>query len=532
MANLAAFRPKSGTFLAWIGEERRMTTGVFEAQILEELQVLRATVAVLQAERNMTPRIRLHAAPDQPFLGQAVTIVATVTRENGPSIGVPVTFMTHWGRLHVTEGYLAEQGSAVTTRTGLDGSASVMLLPPTSEDVWREQQDALETALRALHPEAATPHDTLAGLQEIARQYRWRVNTSLRHAIDIYFRDFGQALREAVNVRNLLDAWRYIDTTIVVYVPDSDGNVQSSAVLRLRYKDWLGAWLQTYLQVSEDASHLHNEFENVKQRGGSADTLLDTMHTRVRDFLKYQQGLIDTYASRQVAANALRTFLTSSLGDVPAETRYQLTPALESVSTSMATAGMNALTTLSQVRTDLQQAALGAKVHQFETNVSGRVHEAVDTAVGTLVPERIGNAVTAALSNLQTEASGIRTRTLQSLQADVTTLRVNTVNDLQTETTRLRSDALSGLQADIGRLRTTTLREFEADVGRLRSDTVTGLRTDIQRMQLSTVESLQNEAGQLRASTLQNLRTEAVRLRTEELQRFQADIGNLGRPPR
>ena len=114
--------------------------------------------------------------------------------------------------------------------------------------------------------------------------------------------DFGQALRDVVNVRNMLDAWKYIDTTVVAYVPDHDGGVQSLAVLRLRYKDWLGAWLQIYLDVDADASPLQNEFDNVKQRGGSAETLLDMMHTRVRDFLKNQQGLIDTYASRQVAA--------------------------------------------------------------------------------------------------------------------------------------------------------------------------------------------------------------------------------------
>ncbi|HEY5865183.1 MAG TPA: hypothetical protein VI542_06465 [Candidatus Tectomicrobia bacterium] len=504
-----------------------MTTGVSEAQILEELQALREAVSALQAARDMHPRVRLHATPERPFLGQPVTITATVTREHLASIGVPVTFMTHWGRLHVTAGYLTEQGSTVTTRTGLDGSASITLLPPTSEEMWREQQDALETALRALHPEAATPHDTLAGLQEMARQYRWHVHTSLRHAMDMYFRDFGQALRDVVNVRNMLDAWKYIDTTVVAYVPDHDGGVQSSAVLRLRYKDWLGAWLQTYLDIDADASPLQNEFDNVKQRGGSAETLLDMMHTRVRDFLKNQQGLIDTYASRQIAARALRTFLNTGLGDIPAATRYQLTPALESVSTTIAAAGMHALTTLSQVRADLQQAELGAKVQRFETDLSGRVHTAVDAAVGTLVPDRVGSALTAALSTLQTEAGQVRTSALASLQTEVGQLRANTLESLRSEATRLRTDIISGLRTEVGSMHASTLQSLQADALTLRTDALAGLQTDITRLRGNTLSGVQADLTQLRADTLNGLRTEATKLRADTFSGLQTDIGRL-----
>ena len=549
-----------------------MTTVASEAQILEELQALREIVAVLQVERDMRRRVRLQASPVQPFLGQPVTLTVTVTQGNLSGIGVPVTFVANWGQLHVAEGYLTEQGSTITTRTGLDGSASVSLLPPTSENLWREQQDALETALRVLNPEAATPHDTLAGLQEIARQYGWRVNTSLRRAMDIYFRDFGQALRELVNVRDFLDTWKYMDTTVVAYVPDDDGNVQSSAVLRLRYKDWLGAWLQTYLEVFEEASHLPSEFDNVKQRGGRADTLLDTMHARVRDFLKNQQGFIDTYASRKIAESSLRTFLNARLGDVPAETRYRLTPALESVATTIATTGMNALTTLSQVRADLQQAELGEKVNQFETDLSGRVNEAVDAVVGTLASDRIGGALHAALSNFQTEvgklhtdtltgletkmgqlhtntleglkgeatsirtdiisdlqtaATGIRTSTFQGLQTDVTKLRNDSLNGMQTEATGIRTSTLQGLQTDATKLRTNMLSGLQTDVTKLRSDTFSGLQADVTTMRSDTLTGLQSEATGIRSSTREGLQTEATGIRTSTLQGLQTDATKL-----
>ena len=76
-----------------------MTTGVSEAQILEELQALREAVSALQAARDMHPRVRLHATPERPFLGQPVTITATVTREHLASIGVPVTLYDALGTL-------------------------------------------------------------------------------------------------------------------------------------------------------------------------------------------------------------------------------------------------------------------------------------------------------------------------------------------------------------------------------------------------------------------------------------------------
>ena len=51
------------------------------------------------------------------------------------------------------------------------------------------------------------PADTVEGLRELARQYRWEAASDFRRAVDVYFRDFRPRLLETVNFRDYLARW-------------------------------------------------------------------------------------------------------------------------------------------------------------------------------------------------------------------------------------------------------------------------------------------------------------------------------------
>ncbi|MGZ4334890.1 MAG: hypothetical protein ACXVRJ_11550, partial [Gaiellaceae bacterium] len=186
----------------------------------DEFADLAAQVQALQdALAAVPPRVVVSQVEPQRYLGQPMTIVATVTGADGlPVGGVPVTLSATWGRLRGSDGFSIQEGGNVTFRASGDGSVRVTLLPPTSEGLEQPQQDAVESALGGLDPAAATPREATDSLEALVREYQFEANDAFRGGVDIYFRDFREHLLDSVNYRDELDAWPTFDSAIVAYV--------------------------------------------------------------------------------------------------------------------------------------------------------------------------------------------------------------------------------------------------------------------------------------------------------------------------
>lgn len=357
------------------------------AALLHEVRALREQVKALQAALGGQYRVVLRALQERPFLGQTVNLVATVTEagRGRPRIDAPLTFATTWGRLRAVEGVTIREGSSVTVRTDGDGMARVTLLPPTSEALLPVQQGTLETALRLLNRAADDPRAAKDGLRRLAEQYRWDGNPQLRQAIDIYFRDFGAGLLESINTLDHMLAWSYIDSTVLAHVRDGaeEGQeataVHATAALSLRFKNWLGPWLETMQTVAQEESQLAEDLARAKEIE-EAGTLLGEVYGRVRDFVSDQRGLVGDYVGRRVAQASLRDFLQTETGDLPKETRFAIFPTLDVASQTVASSGVNVLAAVGSTHVNLQR-DLNQKINRVETEQQelGQKIDEVDT---------------------------------------------------------------------------------------------------------------------------------------------------------
>jgi uncharacterized protein (DUF3084 family) len=473
-----------------------------DSQLQQDLQALRQQVEALQ---RLMPRSRvsLEASRSAPFLGQTVTITGTVTdAEGNPQRDAPVVVATTWGRLRSRDRLLAEQGTSLAVRTGADGRFRVELLPLTSEDLLAVQQEALEPFLGRLDANAATPRQTEAGLREMAQLYQWDSNFAYRQALDIYFRDFGQGLLESVNTQDYLERWDFLEATVVAYAQaPGQTAVQSSAVLLVPFKQWLGPWLEVFLALAEAQSPLNSTLE-VVTRGGNASVLMDGVYQRMADYVGSQPGLVGAYMGRKVAERTVQSFLLGGLGELDVEARAALVPSLQAATDTLATAG--GLTTLVQTRRELKREVgtqietsglavgeLTTRVGAIATQVSG-----LQSTVGT-VDGRVG-AIATQVTGLQSTVGtvdsrvGTLTSQLRDVQSTVSTVR-GRVDTLQTRFDQF-DPRLGGLTADLGGLRDqvggwqSRFTQVDDQVGTL-SAGVVGL-TD-------RVEGLQGQVGQV-----------------------------------
>jgi hypothetical protein len=356
-----------------LSEAQAPEVPVPSAEILREIRALREQVNALQTAIGGRSRIVLRALQEQPFLGLGVNLVVTVTEAGGerPRIDAPVTLTTTWGRLRTTDGLTLREDNSVTTRTDGYGTARVLLLPPTSEDLLPVQQDTLEIALRLLDSGAATPQATANGLQELARQYRWDGNPQLRYAIDVYFRDFGEGLLQTVNARDYMLAWSYFDSTVLAYVQDDTGSgpdattVHATAALSLRFKNWLGPWLETLQTVAQSEGRLAQDLAGARETEETG-TLLGNVYGRVRDFVSEQRGVVGDYVGRRIAEDSLRDFLQTGIEELPLSKQAAIFPALDVASHAVASSDTSVLDAVGQTHSDLRQ-ELNQKIGEVET---------------------------------------------------------------------------------------------------------------------------------------------------------------------
>ncbi len=354
-------------------------TGLATAPIVADLQrQLLELQNALAALRAVVPRARVTVQPlvEAPFLGESVPLVVTVVEADGePAVDAAIDLVASWGRLRASDGYSVGEGAALTVRTDIFGRAEAALTPPTSEDLQDVQQAALETSLATLDHSAPTPAEAIDGLLELARQYRWEAASDLRHAVDVYFRDFRPRLLDTVNFRDYLVRWSYLESTVTASAVRTT-SVDGAATLTLRITDWLGAWLETYLALVEEDSDLGGRL--TKEAGRTADPgeILQGVQRRVGEFVESQRGVAGAYAAERIAEKSMLGFLDRDVPQLPLEARLELFPALRSGSNTVRQIGATAFRAIEQARGDVRM-ELRRRVPP--TGLGGILGEALDS---------------------------------------------------------------------------------------------------------------------------------------------------------
>jgi hypothetical protein len=388
----------------------------YEGDVATALADLRARVEALLPAHRLT----LRAATAGAYLGQPSTLIATALDpvSGNPKPGVPITFVASWGRLRSTNRLDFPQGGTLTVPAGVDGTARVVLLPPTSEDLFDDQQDALVTMLQRLPADALTPAQAQAGLREMAGQYRWEPAHAFRTAVDVYLRDFRPHLLDTINLRDYSLEWATIESTIIAYAQDdvsANGAIHGSALLRLRFKDWLAAWLEMHLAVASEADKaLRTELDVlVKRPWVGADGVVDDVQARVQAYVAGQRGLAGTYIGRKVAESSLRAVLDTTVAKLPIATRIRVLPTLDVASKTLATqaGGAGVLEAVSRTRQDAKRTT-----DTTATELTSRIR-AVDTALDTKLASTTFSSFRSTVE--ATFASKADTTTLDDLRGSV-----------------------------------------------------------------------------------------------------------------
>ena len=327
----------------------------------DEFDALAAQVAALQAAlAEGPPRVAIAQVGPQRYLGQPLTVLVTATEATGaPLVGAPVTLSASWGRLSGSDGFSVQSGGSVTLRTAADGTARVTLVAPTSEDLQADQQAAVELVLDALDPAAPTPGDASEALASIVDSYRFEANDDFRDGVDIYFRDFHQHLLDSVNYRDELASWPTFDSTVVAYVHKladdgtTDTAVVASGALLVHFRDWLGAWLQTHIDLADPDDVLAGNLQLATNTADPND-MLTLIHQRVGEFVSVQQGVVGQVVGQKVAEAKLGGLLETGIDQVPEASQQALFPAVNTASQTVGTLGAQALGALEQTRQDLR----------------------------------------------------------------------------------------------------------------------------------------------------------------------------------
>jgi hypothetical protein len=491
-----------------------MTT-VSADRLFEEVQELRRTVEGL---RRLIGRRRVSLAPVQlrPFLGQSVTIVATVTDvfTGEPVIDAPVTFMSTWGQLSGADGYTVRQGGAITLRTDADGVIRIVLQAQTSEPLLHEQQDVLDAMLSQLDPEAETPDKLREALDALAREYRWEANYPFRQAVDIYFRDFRAGITDTINYHDHLTAWSHFDATVIAYAREDDAGdldtqVGATAVLDLRFKNWLAPWYDAYAALSRADAPLSHAFDNLRKTTNQAAPLLEGVYAETKQFVDHQRGLVGEYVANKVAENAVREFLSTGLQDLDLDERLAAAPALEVATSAIAKGSIAVVATVGQTQKNLRT-ELGGKTSDPRitdlVNRLGVVESTLDRKLEIAAFEDFRGSVT---TSLATKLNSITFNSFRNqLETTLATKADRTeVRDLQTAIDGLRNNSLTRDEFVTFREQTNSTLAAKTDLttfNTFRDQTRVDLQNKVDRTRFDSFSNtITNDVGTLRESTRQ-----------------------------
>ena len=323
---------------------------------------LEVVVADLKAAVDLLsrpPRVAVQESNPGRYLAQPATVIATVYGRDGRLAGdAVVNLSTNWGVLAAADGYTLQRSNAVVVRTAADGTIAVQLEPPTSEDLRGSAQLAVELALDPLDPQAPTPEAVAPQLRQIAKDYRWEVNDDLRSGIDVYFRDFHQHLLDRVNFLDELQAWTYIDAVVTANLLAADGGVDAAASVLVRYKDWLGPWLQEHVALANEESSLSTDLA-LAVNSANTDDLLTRVHIKVGEEATTHAGVVGEVVGRRIVEDALGEFLSTHIDRLPADDQERVFPALHSARETVRSAGAPVLGAFARTQADLRAETAG-----------------------------------------------------------------------------------------------------------------------------------------------------------------------------
>lgn len=341
--------------------ERIEEGGAVSAAVLQELRELREMVRSLQAAKDVRYRISMRLAQAGLYLGQTAIVLVEVhdMKKNRPKANLPLTFATSWGTLETQIGFEKRHGSVITAQTDINGKAKIKIIGPTYEQLTNAQQLALDFALRSLDPAAATPNEAAAALDGLVSQYQDRGNVDLRQAMDIYFRTRQEALSTAINRPTSNFAWPYFNALVTAYLHEDKeqvkfGNVaESTAVLKVRIKDWMEPWYQVYINRLNENCTICEDFNRLKDQVTDKGLLLDNMVNRLYSYASREFGLIGESAAEKVAQRQVAHFLHTGLEGLTFDTRKILFPALNLAAKNITTSQMGTLAVMGHVRADI-----------------------------------------------------------------------------------------------------------------------------------------------------------------------------------
>ncbi|MCE7989640.1 MAG: hypothetical protein DYG89_51490 [Caldilinea sp. CFX5] len=510
-----------------------------ELLLREELRLLQRQVAALAQTAARRHRIGVTVVQPQPWLGQAVTLVVQVMDEAGmqPRVDLPVLLTTTWGRLRVADGYALQEGESLVARTDLQGLVTATLAPPLTEQLGEPEQRALETQLGQLEAAAPTPQAISTALTQFVQQYQQATEQPLRTAVDFYFQRFYQPHAAALTTVDWLQAWRYRQATVVVLAPEADvttpltagtmtslaATVQGAAMVNLRFTEWLGPWLQSYINLARADEGLRRQFETLKTLTSRPEELVAATTELVQATVRNRAGQTGEQIEQQVVYGVVAALLDHNTQELPVGTRVKLLTALPPAAGAVRRLG-------SRAGADLEQSALALKQELTQT---------VENKVGQL--DRMQAGLTNRLAGVEGTVGGLQTAfqgkaersELETLQGQFAELG----KGAQTLATRLDklNERTEAFQVQFGKLQNEVGR-FDAVLGKFQVD-LRDIQEELRRRPgLAVIQELQATLATL-SNTLTTLNTDVTNFRDQvnlrltnsvsrdELTQVRADLG-------
>ena len=497
-----------------------------ETLILDELRRLQQQVAALQRAATRRHRVTLTPVQPQPWLGQAVTLALRVTDEEAmqPRVDWPVLLTTTWGRLRAADGYTLQTGESVVARTDLNGGLTVTLLPPLVEELWEPQQRALETLLAQFDPAAPTPTTVVPAFNAAIEQYQQATAEDLRAAIDFYFQHFYQPRLATLFTYDWLQRWQTINATVIVVAPENllplgdmagetlpllAATVQGAAVLPLHFKDWLGPWLQSYINLASAQGNLRQQFTLLKELTKNPEELVAATADLVQAAVRNQVGRTGELIEQQVVYGVVTALLDQDIQELPVATRVKLLTGLPPATDTVHRLGSRA----------------GANLEQSAADLKSDLAQRVDSKVGSL--NQAQGVLDSRLTGVEGTVGGLQAVVQHKAErSDLTALQgqfAELGKGTQTLTTRLDS-----LQSNFTNL-DESVGGFRGDLDRLREEVQTGgnleLVTKLQEQLADVTTALQKFDRRFATFQEKTVAQLATTLARDEFVRFQSELG-------
>ncbi len=139
----------------------------------------------------------------------------------------------------------------------------------------------------------------------------------------------------------------------------------ASGALVVQFRDWLGAWLQTHIDLADPDNLLAGDLNLATNVPDPNDTLT-RIHKRVGEFVSLQQGVVGQIVGQKVVEAKLGGFLESGgIDALPVASRQSLFPAVGTTSSTVGALGVQALGALEQARQDVK-----AQVDQLDQQIA------------------------------------------------------------------------------------------------------------------------------------------------------------------